>query len=123
MNTHAITWKKDYYEDLGKQDENGFPEYAYCYSIYSFYFHDKQEVNVRRYTDTMYECSIFFNNDNPKDGEFIEEATIISVVIHFMETTQGVRHCSYFDTKSGYTHVSMNETENVLSSFSFIELE
>jgi hypothetical protein len=122
MNHHIITWKKEYYEDLGEEDENGFLEYAYRYFIYSFYFHDKQEVSVRRYTDTMDECSIFLDSENQKDGKLIDKTTIISVVYHFMKMVQEVKCFNYFDSKNGYTLVAPIATENVLNNFSFIEI-
>ena len=122
MNIHLVTWKKKYYEDLGEQDENGFFDYAYRYFIYSFYFHNRQEVHVRRYTDTMDECSIFFNSENQKDGESLDKVTIISAVIHFVRTTQVIKKCRYFNSKNEYILMPLTETENALSNFSFIEL-
>jgi hypothetical protein len=35
--TNLIGWRKEYHEDLGEKDEDGYLDYAYRYFVYMFY--------------------------------------------------------------------------------------
>ncbi|MGI4733878.1 MAG: hypothetical protein ACRYG7_01740 [Janthinobacterium lividum] len=122
MSVQIIKWNKRYYEDLGTMDEDGLFDYAYCYFIYLFYFPGNYEVRVRRYTDTINECSIFLPAGNLKSQnvkEVLPKTTVLSAIVHFMKITQEVTQFNYFT--GNYMPVYPTELENNLSDFSFVE--
>lgn len=100
----TIIWNKEYREDLGTKDANGYYDYAYCYYVYWFLLPDKRLIRIRRYTDTSEECSLFgfYELSDPSSvtenltEESIYKPPYISKIIKFMIDKEETTHFKYF---------------------------
>jgi hypothetical protein len=99
MSAHLIKWRKEYHEDIGEEDENGFFDYVYRYFIYHFYLPDKTLITVRQYTDTIDECAFYFTGADEQLIKQIKEELLryLPCVVDFMISSQGVKKLLYFD--------------------------
>ena len=122
METYPIIWQKEYYEDLGEQDEDGFFDYAYYYFIYVFQLPDKSEIKIRQYTDTTDECSLFLPGRYFKkmSGPESLEVDCIGAIVNFMCETQGIKHCFYFN--GGYKLFDLYKSKNDFAEYIFMEI-
>ncbi len=94
-----IKWSKEYHEDIGEEDENGYFMYEYRYFIYHFYLPDKRLVRARQYTDTITECSFYFYS---ADNQWIKKPDdkllkYLPCIVGFMTRKQGVKKLLYFN--------------------------
>ena len=119
MNT--INWSKEYHEDIGGQDENGFFDYAYRYFIYHFYLPNKTRIVARRYTDAIEECAFYFCETNEQLMTQISEELLryLPCVVDFMTVNQGVKQFIYFN--GTYLPLVLKEDKRLIE-FSFVEI-
>jgi hypothetical protein len=117
---NSIEWSKEYHEDIGEEDENGFFDYVYRYFIYQFYLPDKTLIEARRYTDTIDECAFYFCGADKQLIKQISEELMryLPCVINFMTVNQGVKQFICFNGK--YLPLALNE--ECLAEFSFVEI-
>jgi hypothetical protein len=126
MSTHIIPWSKNYYEDLGEKDEEGFFDYAYRYFIYEFYLPNNYQISVRQYCDTIHQGHLFLSANNflfaesiaQQNDNFLKKAAYISAIIDFMSATQAISEFDYFVDTYRSIAIDLNE----VSDFSFIEM-
>lgn len=119
-----IIWTKEYQEDLGTEDEKGWYDYAYRYYIYWFTLPNKQKIEVRRYTDTPDECSIFLPSEDSVGKKSIEKSpskNYIFGIIHFLLKKEGLKTIDYFS--EGYRSVDLTKVQNNFNQLNFVELK
>jgi|GEM_PF-5834414 len=94
-----INWSKEYHEDIGEENENGFLDYVYRYFIYHFYLPDKTLITVRRYTDTIDEGAFYFLGADEQLLKQLNEELLryLPCVVDFMTRSQGVTKLLYFN--------------------------
>jgi hypothetical protein len=94
-----VKWSKEYHEDIGEEDENGFFDYVYRYFTYRFYLPDKTIITVRRYTDTIDECAFYFSGADEQSMKQIDEELLeyLPCVVDFIIRSQGVTKLLYFN--------------------------
>ena len=122
MDTYPIIWQKEYHEDLGAQDENGFFDYAYYYFIYVFQLPDKSEIKIRQYTDTIDECSLFLPSNYFEKMSIREllEVDCVAALVNFMRETQGIKQCFCFDGE--YKLFDLYKVKNDFAEYFFVEI-
>jgi hypothetical protein len=118
MNT--IKWSKEYHEDIGEEDENGFFDYVYRYFIYRFYLPNKMLIGARRYTDEIDECAFYFYE---ADEQLIKQVSeelrkYLPCVIKFMTVNQEVKQFIYFNGE----YLPLLLEEGCSTEFSFVEI-
>jgi hypothetical protein len=120
---NLISWRKEYYEDLGEKDENGYFDYAYRYFIYTFYLPNNGLIIIRQYTDSLTECALYICYDY-QGGHFnrepLSEIDYVSDIISFMrKKDQGITNFSRFNGK--YVPINMSELRVKKEGTIFVE--
>jgi hypothetical protein len=77
---------KEYFEDLGEQDDEGYYDYAYRYWVYSFDL-DGRHYRARIYTDTPDEADVM-GTDGTRHPEHEDDLRVISA---YLRSEVGVR--------------------------------
>lgn len=115
-----IVWTKEYQEDLGTKDKSGGYDYAYRYYIYYFYLPNKTKIKVRQYTDSLDQCSIFFQDEDLAEKKALEKSpskNYIFAIIHFLLKKEGVKTIDYYNM--GYKSIDLKTVPNNLKDFTF----
>jgi hypothetical protein len=109
--TNLISWRKEYCEDLGEKDKNGYFDYAYRYFVYTFYLPNNGLIKIRQYTDSITECALFICYDyqgNYLNREPLAAVAYVSDVISFMRAKcHDITSFSRFNGK--YVPINLNE--------------
>jgi hypothetical protein len=120
---NLIGWRKEYHEDLGEKDENGYLDYAYRYFVYMFYLPNNGLIIIRQYTDSFTECALYIYYDYQGDHfnkEPLSEVDYVSDIISFMrKKDQGITDFSRFDGE--YVPVNLSELRVKKEGTIFVE--
>ncbi|ABG58425.1 hypothetical protein [Cytophaga hutchinsonii] len=117
-----IFWTKEYQEDVGTKDEQGWYDYAYRYYIYWFTFPNRQKIKVRRYTDTPDHCSIFLPEEDLAIKKALDKSpskNYIFGVVNFLLKKEGAKTIDYYNM--GYKSIDLSKVRNNRNEFVFEE--
>ena len=117
----TIRWDKQYYEERGSKDEDGYYDFFYRYFIFQFILPDGERIKVRQYLDTKDKCSLFVPYDElaqKKDEASMKKMKYIAAVINFLRHAEHIAHFDYFNKT--YQPIDLGKIHNNLKDFHFI---
>jgi hypothetical protein len=97
VSTERFTVRKEYLEDLGEQDEQGYYDYAYRYFAYWFDFGERQYW-AKVYTDTPDEAGV----GGPLRHTDSQSRDDLQAIARYLKAHEGIRVVTSVGPGGGY---------------------